>query len=216
MPSALRLVHLRGEVEELPPELLPDLAFADDIALMEDTINKAEAFLHKVEIATQTIGLFLNAGKTKVMHLNPTADNNIRSLNGDEIEKVDDFLYLGGYTNTTRDIKSRITKAWGAQNSLTRVWCSRIKTSTKIRIFKSTVEPIFLYGCESWSMTKSLVKKVDGTYTRMLRRVKTSPGERTCPTNNYMVLSPSYLPPSREDGSHSLDTSLVTKNLLVH
>ena len=162
----------RRRSRRAPPELLPDLAFADDIALMEDTINKAEAFLHKVEIATQTIGLFLNASKTKVMHLNPTANNIIRSLNGDEIEKVDDFLYLGGYTNTTRDIKSRITKAWGALNSLTKIWCSRIKTSTKIRIFKSTVEPIFLYGCESWTMTKSLAKKVDGTYTRMLRRVK--------------------------------------------
>ena len=69
-------------------------------------------------------------------------------------------------------INSRITKAWGALNSLTRIWCSRIKTSTKIRIFKSTVESILLYGCESWTMTKTLVKKVDGTYTRMLRRVK--------------------------------------------
>ena len=69
-------------------------------------------------------------------------------------------------------INSRITKAWGALNSLTRIWCSRIKTSTKIRIFKSTAESILLYGCESWTMTKTLVKKVDGTYTRMLRRVK--------------------------------------------
>ena len=107
----------RRRSRRAPPDLLPELAFADDIALMEDTINKAEAFLHKVEIATQTIGLFLNAGKTKVMHLNPTTNNIIRSLNGDEIEKVDDFLYLGGYTNTTRDINSRITKAWGALNS---------------------------------------------------------------------------------------------------
>ena len=77
----------------------------------------------------------LNASKTKVMHLNPTANNIIRSLNGDEIGKVDDFLYLGGYTNTTSDIKSRITKAWGALNSLTRIWCSRIKTSTKTCIY---------------------------------------------------------------------------------
>ena len=55
----------RRRSRRAPPELLPDLAFADDIALMEDTINKAQAFLHKVEIATQTIGLFLNASKTK-------------------------------------------------------------------------------------------------------------------------------------------------------
>ena len=94
----------RRRSRRAPPELLSDLAFADDIALMEDTINKAEAFLHKVEIATETIGLFLNASKTKVMHLNPTANNIIRSLNGDEIEKVDDFLYLGGYTKTRNSV----------------------------------------------------------------------------------------------------------------
>jgi len=145
---------------------------SDDIALMEDTINKAESLLHKVEVATQTIGLFLNAGKTKVMHINPTTNNTIRATNGDEIERVEDFLYLGGYTNTTRDIDSRIGKAWGALNSLAKIWSSRIKTNTKVRIFKSTVESILLYGCESWAMTKAAVKKVDGAFTRMLRRVK--------------------------------------------
>ena len=140
-----RLTLKRRRSRRAPPKLLPDLAFANDIALMEDNINKAEAFLRKVEIATQSIGLFLKASKTKVMHLNPTANNIIRSLNGHEIEKVDDFLYLGSYTNTTRDIKSRITKAWGALNSFSRIWCSRIKTSTKIRELKSMVEPIFLF-----------------------------------------------------------------------
>ena len=35
----------------IPPEKLAELAFADDIALMEDTINKAES-LHKIETAT--------------------------------------------------------------------------------------------------------------------------------------------------------------------
>ena len=39
-------------------------------------------------------------------------------------------------------------------------------------IFKYTVESILLYGCESWVITNAAVKKVGGTYTRMLRRVK--------------------------------------------
>ena len=155
----------RRRSRRTPAQSLPELSFADDIALMEDTIYKAEALLHKVEIATQTIGLFLNAGKTKVLHINPTSNNTIHSLNGDEIEKVNDFLYLGGYTNTTREINTRIAKAWGALNSLAKIWRSRIKISTKIRIFKATVESVLLYGCESWAMTKSLIKKVDGTYT---------------------------------------------------
>ena len=72
-----------------------------------------------------------------------------------------------------------------------------------------------------WSFVKNLKgsgigndfqKEIDETHQTLYPVLK----ERTCPTNNYMVLSPSYLPPSREDGSHSLDTSFVTKNLLVH
>ena len=34
------------------------------------------------------------------MHFNPSVESHIHAMNGDEIEKVDDFLYLGGYTNS--------------------------------------------------------------------------------------------------------------------
>ena len=139
---------------------------------MEDTIQQAEALLHKVETATQSIGLYLNVTKTKVMHVNPSSEDNIHSRSGDVIEKVDDFLYLGGYTNSSRDMESRIGKAWGALNSLTKIWRSRVKTQTKVKIFQSVIESILLYGCESWVMTKTSEKKIDGTYTRMLRVVK--------------------------------------------
>ena len=106
------------------------------------------------------------------MHFNPSVESHIHALNGDEIEKVDDFLYLGGYINSSREINTRIGKSWNALNSLEKIWNSRITIETKVRIFKSSVESILLYGCESWVMNSAAVKKVDGTYTRMLRRVK--------------------------------------------
>ena len=73
---------------------LAKLAFFDDIALMEDTINKAESLLHENKTATQKIGLFLNASKNKAIHFNPSVESHIHARNGDEIEQVDDFLYL--------------------------------------------------------------------------------------------------------------------------
>ena len=169
-PNGLTLKRKGGR--RVPPEKLAELAFADDIALIEDTINKAESFLHKIETATQKIGLFLNASETKAMHFNPSVESHIHALNGDKIEKVDDFLYLGGYTNSSREINTRIGKSWNALNSLEKIWKSRITTETKVRIFKSTVESILLNGCEFWVMNSAAVKKVDDTYTRMLRRVK--------------------------------------------
>ena len=47
------------------------------------------------------------------MRLNPPSDDQMLSLDGSEIGKVDDFLSLGSYTETSHDIDTRIGKAWG-------------------------------------------------------------------------------------------------------
>ena len=97
-----------------PEEVLSDFAYADDIAVLENVLKEAEDLLHRDEEASQSIGrLFLNAGKTKFMRLNPPSDDQMLSLDGSEIGKVDDFLSLSSYTETSHDIDTRIGKAWG-------------------------------------------------------------------------------------------------------
>ena len=44
-----------------------------------------------------------------------------------------------------------------------------MKRKMKVRLFRSTVETILLYGSEAWTITKSLGKRIDGCYSRMLR-----------------------------------------------
>ena len=39
----------------------------------------------------------------------------------------------------------------------------------KVRLFIATVESVLLYGSEAWTITKTMKKKIDGCYTRMLR-----------------------------------------------
>lgn len=104
-----------------PAEVLPDLAYADDIALLENLLSDAQDLLYREHLA-QSIGLFLNASKTKFMHLNPSAEQPIHTLDGLEIEQVSDFLYLGSYTSTVHDIDTRNGKVWGALNALSKVW----------------------------------------------------------------------------------------------
>ena len=38
-----------------------------------------------------------------------------------------------------------------------------------MKFFRATVESVLLYGAECWTLTKKLEKKLDGTYTRLLR-----------------------------------------------
>lgn len=40
---------------------------------------------------------------------------------------------------------------------------------SKIRLFQATVESILLYGSETWTVTSSIRKQLDGCYTRLLR-----------------------------------------------
>ena len=61
--------------------------------------------------------------------------------------------------------------AWRAFNGMQSIWDSRLSKDLKTRFFQATIESILLYGCESWSLTTQLEKSLDGTYTRMLRRV---------------------------------------------
>ena len=70
-----------------PEQVLSGLAYADDIALLENVFKEEEDLLHGVEDAAQSIGLFLNAGKTKFMHLNPPSDDQMLYLDESEIER---------------------------------------------------------------------------------------------------------------------------------
>ena len=106
------------------------------------------------------------------MHINPTNNQLFKTIDGSELEKVHDFKYLGSYSETSTEVNTRMAQAWSALNSLEKCWKSKISSKTKLKIFDATIMSILLYACESWSLNKSLERKIDGCYTRMLRRVK--------------------------------------------
>ena len=68
-----------------------------------------------------------------------------------------------------RDFEVRKGKAWGACHQLKTIWKSDMRRDMKIRLFRATVESILLYGSETWTISQSMVKKINGCYARMLR-----------------------------------------------
>ena len=82
-----------------PAEKFSDLDYADDIALLDDCIEAAQDLLKRVENACQEVGLHLNAPKTQYMHLNPSSDTPLFASDGSKIDCVEDFKYLGGYSD---------------------------------------------------------------------------------------------------------------------
>ena len=82
------------------------------------------------------------------------------------------FTYLGiRVSSTEKDIDMRLTKAWTVIDKLLIIWKSDLTDKMKRSFFQASVVSILLYGCTTWTLTKWLEKKLDGTCTRMLRAI---------------------------------------------
>ena len=165
--------HLeRRKSRRIGPVVVTDLDFADDIALLSMDIRQAQELLQSVERCVGKVGLKMNAGKTKYMSYNQHESVTIKDNDGSILEEVGNFKYLGAWMHSTeRDVKQRKAAAWRASSKLTKIWKSSLSRPLKLRLFAATVESVFLYGCEAWTITPKLAKEIDGCYTRMLRAV---------------------------------------------
>ncbi|XP_067028325.1 uncharacterized protein [Acropora muricata] len=152
-----------------PAKKISDTDYADDIASLTDCIKDAEATLHSVEKLAKVIDLFDNATKTRIICLNQNAGSGINSLNGEIIDLENDLKYLGSFiASTERDFNIRLEEAWAALNRMNNIWKSNLPHQLKRNFFRATVQSVLVYGSISWTLTSSLEKKIDGSYTRML------------------------------------------------
>ena len=52
-----------------------------------------------------------------------------------------------------------------------KLWKSNLSRNIKITLFQVTAEKVLTYGSDTWTLNKKLNKSLDGSYTRMLRKV---------------------------------------------
>ena len=153
------------------PIVLTDLDFADDIALISDSVRQASELLQRVESECSKVGLLNNYNKTKVMAYNTLDPIILKTADGQILYVEKDFNYLGSWINSSeKDIKVRKVLAWNALHSMLTLWKSKTNLPLKRRLFVATVESELLYGSESWTLNVKQHNSLDGTYTRMLRK----------------------------------------------
>ena len=69
------------------------------------------------------------------------------------------------------ELEIRKALAWSACHKMKNIWKSHLNRKDR-RLFKSTVESVLLCGCQTWTIDKTLERRIDGCYTRMLRMVR--------------------------------------------
>ena len=106
----------------------------------------------------------ISAEKTKLMTNNTSGINTEIKANGQKLETVTSFKYLGSVVTdegSKLEILSRIALTTAALTTLKPVWNDRsISFSSKIRLMRSLVTSILLYACESWTLTAELQKRI--------------------------------------------------------
>ena len=97
-----------------PAKSLNDLDFADDIALLESSISRAQAQLTKTAEAAADLGLVISAPKTEYMTVNCNPQPALQ-VYGDPVNHVSDLRYLGSMVASgSSDLKRRKSLAWCA------------------------------------------------------------------------------------------------------
>ena len=96
-------------------------------------------------------------------------------VNGQKLETVTNFKYQGSVIpdeGSKPEILSRITQTTAALTRLKPVWNDRgMSLSSKIRLMRSNVTSIFLYACESWTLTAELQTRIQAMEMRCYRKI---------------------------------------------
>ena len=138
-----------------------DMRYADDTALLESSKEGIVNLTHAVNEAGKNLNLSLNVKKTKLLVAGkkPESKYNI-SIDGEEVEEVERFKYLGSIKTSTADctsdIKARIAIAKKKMVDLQDIWRDKnIKKELKMKLVKTLVWSALLYGAESWTLRKA-------------------------------------------------------------
>jgi len=130
-------------------------------------------------VASKESGLEVNADTTKYMIMSRD-QNAVRShsmkTDNSSFERVEEFRYLRT-TSTNQnyvqeEIMSRLKSGNSCYHSVQNILSSSFQSKhLKIKIYKTIILPIVLYGCETWSLTLREEGRLRVSENRVLRRV---------------------------------------------
>ena len=170
-----KLQQVEGGLRWTAPNILKGLAYADDICLLGEDVDSIIALTDTLNAEAKKLGLNINTQKTKTMKL-MTADGRGVTVDGQELENVDSFVYLGSTLcedgDVRKEVRARIGKASAAFNGLKNVWSSTgITRKTKLQLFNAIVMAVLLYCCESWKGLRDIELRVRRFESNCLRKI---------------------------------------------
>ena len=155
--------------------VITNLRYADDIDGLAGNEDELDNFVQKLNSTSARYGMEINAEKTKLMTNNPNGIQKQIAIQGQKLDTVKNFKYLGSICSdegSKPEILSRIAQTTNAMARLEVIWRdSNITLKVKIKLMRSLVMSIFLYGCETWTLTAEIEKRIRAMELRCFRKI---------------------------------------------
>ena len=137
---------------------ISNLSYADGTMLMAESEEKLKSLLMKVKEESEKTALKISTQKVKIMASGPITS---WQIDGEKVETVADFIFLGSKitadSDCSHEIKRHLLLGRKAMTNLDSILKSRgITLTTEVCIVKAMVFPVVMYGCDSWTIKKTV------------------------------------------------------------
>ncbi|KAI5613981.1 hypothetical protein C0J50_3702, partial [Silurus asotus] len=117
----------------------------------------------------------VSRSKTEYMCVNEREGSGVVWLQGEEVEKVEEFRYLGSTVQSNgecvREVKKIVQAGWsGWRRVIAGVICDkRVSVRVKGKVYRTVVRPAMLYGLETVALSKRQEVELEVAELKMLR-----------------------------------------------
>ena len=152
-----------------------NLRFADDIELVAGQAEELSTLTRRLEESAKQLGMQISVEKSKVMTMG-SSDEMDASINGEKLETVTQFKYLGSTitddARSVQEIKIRIAVATASLAKLKVIWRDKnISMKTRMGLLRALITSVFLYGCETWTLNAEMEKRINAFEMNCMRRL---------------------------------------------
>ena len=158
-------------------QVVGDVRFADDQGMVASTENGLQRLMNKLNDTAKKFDMKINVQKTKTMVVSRDGGGVVNiTIEGQIVEQVANFKYLGSMISedgrSSMDIKVRIALAKEAFNKRKELLTKRMNKTLKKRMIKVLVWPVALYGCETWTLRKADMSKLQALEMWLWRKME--------------------------------------------
>ena len=168
---------LRHDAPSLSGALIPLLLYADDLTIVSTTPAELQRELNALQLFCEQRQLTVNLAKTKVITFGSRARCQAFTFNGNEVERVQSYKYLGFEFHATKNLSHGVSKLVSAANKAMHAMNRRCAFShisdpkQRCKLFDSLILPILSYACEVWAVDKTLGESAKQLHRQFLKHV---------------------------------------------